>query len=309
MRAAPGLFREEALAAHQGAGEEGVPLRLTARWVGHATWFMLAAAGVAVVAAALARVGDYAEGPAVVRAEGGLDLVTPTGGIVAAVEVEPGGQVRQGETLVRFLAGSEEQELARLDRERELKLVRLLLHPRDEATQQSLATLQAQRELVAARLREREVVAPRAGVVRNLRIRQGQVLTPGDLVLTLVDEAAARFQVVAFVPGHFRPMLRPGMPLRFALEGYPHASSELTVESVGDEVVGPGEARRYLGRELGDALAVQGSLVLVRGRLATPTFRWRGQRYRLYDGIPGRIDVLVRRLPLYLLLFSALEGR
>ena len=65
--------------------------------------------------------------------------------------------------------------------------------------------------------------------------------------------------------------------------------------------------RRYLGQELGDTLTVQGGLVLVRARLPQATFRWKGQDYGFYDGIPGRVDVRVRSLRLLAMLFPALE--
>jgi multidrug efflux pump subunit AcrA (membrane-fusion protein) len=301
------FFRKEAEAAHEAAGQIGAPLALAPRWINRTYWLIAALAAAALLFALVAKVGEFAHGPAVVRALGGLDLATPTGGIVVAVDVEPGSRVRAGQTLVRFHGEAERQELEHIDREFELKLVRILLHPGDETARQSMAGLRASRELAAARLKERQVVAPSAGVVRNLRIRPGQMLAPGDLVLTLVDEDKATFSVVALVPGQFRPMLKAGMPLRFELDGYPQLASHLVVDSVGDEVVGPNEIRRYLGHELGDTMAVQGGLVLVRARLPQRKFRWKGQDYDFYDGIPGRVDVRVRSLRLLAMLFPALE--
>jgi membrane fusion protein (multidrug efflux system) len=102
-------------------------------------------------------------------------------------------------------------------------------------------------------------------------------------------------------------MLKRGMPLRFALDGYPHVARHLVVEAVGDEVVGPSEVRRYLGQELGDTLPMEGSLVLVRARLDQPTFAWKGQSFRYYDGIPGKVDVRVRSVRLINMLFPAFE--
>jgi multidrug efflux pump subunit AcrA (membrane-fusion protein) len=301
------LFRKEAEEAFASGGQRGAPLALAPRWISHSYWLIVAVAVAALLFALIAKVGEFAHGPAVVRALGRLDLATPTGGIVIGVDVQPGMRVAAGQTLVRFHTEAERQELDHIDREFELKLVRILLQPGDETARQSLASLRAARELAAARLKERQVVAPSAGVVRNLRIRPGQMLAPGDLVLTLVDEANTAFSVIALVPGQFRPMLKPGMPLRFELEGYPQLASHLVVESVGDEVVGPSEMRRYLGQELGDTLAVQGGLVLVRALLPQATFRWKGQDYGFYDGIPGRVDVRVRSLRLLAMLFPALE--
>jgi multidrug efflux pump subunit AcrA (membrane-fusion protein) len=306
-RERPELFRPEAFAAYQNTGRSGAPLRLSSRLIDRAYWLLVLVAVAGAAFVLFARVGDYAHGPAVVRVDGRLDLTTPLGGVVTRVDVKPGDRVATGLPLVRFHSAVEERELAQLDREFELKLVRILLHPTDQVTRQSLASLRAARELAAARLHERQVIAPQAGVVRNLRIRPGQMLAAGDMVLTLVDEERAAYSVVALVPGQFRPMIKPGMPLRFELEGYPQVARPLTVEEVADEVVGPQEVRRYLGQELGDTVPVSGSLVLVRARLPERTFDFEGERYRFYEGIPGRADVRVRRMRLLEMIFPGLR--
>lgn len=302
------MFRSEAIEAQASAARVGAPLRLEPGWIGVTYWFLVGALLVAVGFAGMVRVGEYAHGPAVVRADGRADVTCPMGGVVMSVEVRPGDRVVVGQTLVRFHTESERQELTHLDREFELKLVRLLLHPNDEGTRQSLASLRASRELAAARLADRAVTAPVSGVVRNLRIRPGQLLAPGDAVLTVADESHGSYSVVALVPGQYRPMLRPGMPLRFALDGYQQVSAALEVESVDDGAVGPAEVRRYLGHELGDAVPAEGSLVLVRARLPQQGFTHDGQRYPYYDGIPGRVDVRVRSSRLLALLFGWRRG-
>jgi membrane fusion protein (multidrug efflux system) len=310
MADSPGIFRQEAVEALERPHADGALLDLAPRWINWSYRAVVVTVAAGVLFALLAPVGDYARGPAVVRVDGRLDLATVTGGLVMDVDVRSGQQVRAGQTLVRLHTAHEQQELAHLDREFELRLVRVLLHPEDRETRASLASLRAARELAAARLRERQVIAPRAGVVRNLRIRPGQQLAPGDVVLTLADESRAGFSVVALVPGQFRPMLRPGLPLRFALEGYPQVAAPLQIEAVGDEAVGPAEIRRFFGRELADTLPIasEGSLVLVRARLPEPTFLLEGQRYRYYDGVPGRVDVRVRTMRLGAMLLPALEG-
>jgi multidrug efflux pump subunit AcrA (membrane-fusion protein) len=301
------LFRPDAVEASRRGQSEGRPLELSPRWIGSVTWLLAAAAAAGLVYAALARVGDYARGPAVVRVEGRLDLTAATGGVVLAVDVEPGTVVEAGQALVLFHAENETRELERLDRELELKLVRILLHRSDEETRQSLAGLRAARELAGARLAERQVVAPRAGVVRNLRIRPGQLLSPGDVVLTLADESPAGFSLVALVPGQFRPLLERGMPMRFTLDGYRRAAT-VVIESVGDEAVGPSEARRALGQSLGDTLPVEGALVLVRARLPSAGFTLDDRVYRFHDGMPGRVEVRVRSVAVLAMLFPALKG-
>src|SRR5439155_8925204 len=90
-------------------------------------------------------------------------------------------------------------------------------------------------------------------------------------------------------------------------DGYPNVYSQVPIEFVGNEAVGPGEIRRYLGDEVSDALTVQGSLVFVRARLERPTFVYDGKSYRYYDGIPGRVDVATRSTRLILVLFPFLR--
>lgn len=302
------IFRSEAIAALEEAGTRGAPLRLLPAWAGAAYWFVVSVVVAAVLFSLVAPVSEYAEGPAIVRVEGRLDLSTAAGGLVMGVDVAPGMAVRAGQRLVHFHLESERQELEQLEREFELKVVRMLMHPGDDANRQALSGLRAARERAEAKVRERSLFAPRAGVVRNLRIRPGQHLEPGAPVLSLVDESQAAFSVLALVPGQFRPLLRPGLPLRFSLDGYQRAHDELVVESVGDEAIGPAEARRTLGQEVGDAVPAQGSLVLVRARLPRATFNHQGRTFPYYDGIPGRVDIRVRSLRLAAMIFPPIAG-
>jgi hypothetical protein len=287
---------------------DGKPLEQVPRWTTQAYRFLVATTAAGLLYAAVAQVGEYAEGPAVVRVEGRLDLTHVQGGVVSAVEVAAGDRVVSGQILVRFDSASAEQELAQLEREFELKLVRLLLNPSDETTRLSLSALRPGRQLARTRVQERTVAAPRAGVVANLRIRPGQALPPGELVLTLLEEGKTSYSLVALVPGHFRPLLQEKMPLRLELDGYPRHYNTLTIETVGNEVVGPSEVRRYLGRELGDTVSVTGSMILVQAPLPGPSFGFEGKSYRYYDGIPGRVQIRVKSDRLLVLLLPMLRG-
>jgi membrane fusion protein (multidrug efflux system) len=301
------IFRQEAIEALEKPKLEGAPLHLLPGWTKVAYWFVVAMVVGGIVYASLTSVNDYAQGPAVVRVNGRLDLTTSTGGTAMDVPVKQGDRVREGQVLVRFFTGLEQQELDHINREFELMLVRLLQDPNNDGARHSLSSLRAQRELGLTRIRARSVVSPRAGVISNLRVRQGQSVAPGEIVMTLVDEETSSYSVAALVPGQYRPMLKVGMPLRFELEGYPHVYSKVPIEWVGNEAVGPSEIRRYLGDEVSDTLPVQGSLVLVRARLQERTFRFDGKSYQYYDGIPGRVDVATRSTRLILMLFPMLR--
>jgi membrane fusion protein (multidrug efflux system) len=301
------LFREEALEHHAGRGDEGQLLRLSLGWTRWAFRALALVVTAAIVYAAVGTIHEYATGPAVVRVEDRADLTATFAGTVASVAVRPGQHVAAGEPLVQFVADEESAELARVDKEFELELIRVMRDPADLAARQSLTTLRAQKDHAAARLDQRIVHAQRAGVVSDLRIRPGQHLAAGDLILSIVGDDAP-VSLVAVLPGRYRPALHPGMSLRFELDGYRYQYQELVIESVADDVVGPAEVRRYLGPDAADTVALTGPLVLVRARLPARSFSVDGKTYAFFDGLPGRADVRVRTEPILLTLVPALKG-
>jgi membrane fusion protein (multidrug efflux system) len=104
--------------------------------------------------------------------------------------------------------------------------------------------------------------------------------------------------VVALLPGRYRPLLRAGDKLRFEIDGFHNRARELTVDRIGEQIVGPAEATRYLGRDLSDALSVQGPVVLVQATLERTSFDADGQHYDFAAGMYGKAEVAVRTEPL-----------
>ncbi|XXF76342.1 HlyD family efflux transporter periplasmic adaptor subunit [Myxococcaceae bacterium GXIMD 01537] len=305
-RASP--FRKEALEYHRRAPREGGDvLRIAPEWTHWAYRVLLA---VLVAAAFFSVVGtfyEYASGPALVRVEGRTDVALSFAGVVASVEVQPGQRVEAGQVLVRFTAEEEQLSLARMEREFELQLVRYLRDPADVGARQALTSLRAGRELAQSKLEVRTLRAPHAGIVGDVRIQPGQYLNPGANVLSLLGDEA-RATLLAFLPGAHRPLLRPGMPLRMELSGFPYEYRELTIESVGEQIVGPAEVRRFLGGELADAVALEGAVVLVRARLPSRTFVREGQTLNYFDGMPARAEARVRAESILVMLVPGLKG-
>jgi multidrug resistance efflux pump len=252
-------------------------------------------------------VREYASGPAVVRLGGRTDLTATADGTVTDVGVTAGQTVEAGRLLVRFYGAREAAELARIDHELELQLVNRLRDPSDRGAEQALISLRAQRELARSNLAEREVRAPAGGVVSDIRVRPGQHIAPGQSLLSLV-RGQEHPEVIALIPGEYRPMLKPGMPLRLELTGYRYAYQELVVETVGEEVVGPGEARRFLGDEIADAVQLTGPVVRVSARLTGNTFEADGRVRRFHDGMWGRAEVRVRSERVLVALVPALKA-
>jgi membrane fusion protein (multidrug efflux system) len=301
------LFREEALRHHLRPAEEGEVLRLPPAWARATYWLLLAVVSVGLAYLVLGRAKEYASGPAIIRVAPRIELSSPAGGTVASVEVEPGQVARAGQVLVRLRAEREEAELKRVQEEFELKLADRLRAPGDESAGAVLAALRAELELGRARLEERLVRAPRDGVVRDVRIRPGQLLGAGEPILSLVP-AGARFSVIALLPGHFRPQLREGMPLRLELDGHRYAYQWASIRRIADQVIGPAEARRFLGPEIADGVPIDGPVVLVDAELPSATFRARGTEYAYHDGMLARAEAAARTERILFLLLPQLRG-
>jgi multidrug resistance efflux pump len=301
------IFRKDAIEhATRARGFEGGPLRMSPRWVKMSFWMIVALALVAVAYSFVGKINEYAVGPAVVRVKGAVEVTATSQSIVASVEVNPGQHIEAGQVLVRFHESQETAELDRLNREFELELVKVLRDPQDPSAKQSLTTLSASRELARRRVEERTLRAPQGGVVGDVRIRSGQALQPGDVVVSIVGEGA-RYSLVAVLPGHYRPMLQPGMDLRLELAGYRYAYMTVKIESIGDEVVGPTEVKRFLGQQLADTVQVGGPAVLVEATLPVATFESDGQKYNFFDGMHGSAEARVRSERIILSLVPALK--
>jgi membrane fusion protein (multidrug efflux system) len=304
------LFRGEAIAHHAGRHHDGSLLRLAPSWT---RWTFVLVAAVFVTGSlyvTLGRVNEYAGGPAIVRVDGRIDLTAKLAGTVAAIAVQPGERVAAGQPLVQFVDDDESAELDRLRQEFDLQLLKLLRDPADSGARAALTSLRAAKELAATRVGQRLLRAPRPGVVSDVRIRPGERLGPGDLALSIVPDGAG-LSLLALLPGNDRPLLRPGMPLGFELVGYGNEHHALTIDSVGDEVVGPTEAKRFLGPDVADALAVDGPVVLVRAHLPARDFSGNGadgRPLRYYDGLQARAQAVVRSQRIALVLLPALKA-
>ncbi len=306
--ASPGLFREEAVEYHAvGLRSEGDLLRVDPGWMRWTYRLLLAVLAFGLLFTLLARVSEYAAGPALVRLGGRTDLTATGDGTVIDVGTATGQTVETGQLLVRFYGAREAAELARIDHEFELQLINHLRDPGDRSAEQGLLSLRAQRELARANLAEREVRAPVGGVVSDVRVRPGQHIIPGQTLLSLV-RGQEHPEVIALIPGEYRPQLKPGMSVRLELTGYRYAYQELVVQSVGDEVVGPGEARRFLGDEVADAVQLTGPVVRVSARLTSNTFEADGKVRRYHDGMWGQAQVRVRSEPVLVALIPALKA-
>lgn len=300
------MFNEAAIAEFTESREHGDVVRVTPWWTGGLLWCLLLLAVAAGSLLGFGTVDEHSRGPAVVRHEGRVEVSAAEAGVIHTVLVGPGDAVEEGDLLARLEAREERDAVARLQAEHDQHLRARMRDPEDVGTAQALVAVRSRLDAAQTRLRERDLRAPAAGVVRDVRLRTGQPVVVGEPLLSLAPRGQTP-TVVAFLPGGDRPRLAPGMPLRLELRGYPYAYQSLTVTDVSEEVTGPAAAQRFLGAGVADSVPIDGPVVMVRARVDGHTFIADGQAYDLHEGMPGTAEVRVRRAPILFVLFPALE--
>lgn len=282
-------------------------LRLSPPWSKNAYWALALAFAVSALYAVFGTLHEYASGPAVVWIADRLQITATVGGTVSAIDVRPGDRVEAGQVLVRFSSAVELAELERVEREFELQLAKTLRDASDQAARAALTALHTERDVAAAKLERLSVRAPRAGLIGDIRIRAGQLIGPGDIVVTLLDEDR-RCSVMAVLPAQYRPQLRPGMSMRFEVTGYRYAYQEMVIRTVGTQIIGPNEVKRYLGQEIGDTVTVSGPVVIVEATPASSTFTVDGDAFDFYHGMSGVAEVRVRTESILVALIPGLRA-
>jgi membrane fusion protein (multidrug efflux system) len=301
-------FRHAALEAHASTGYAlARPLQLSPRWVWRAYRLLAIATVTSFAYLVFGTMAEYAAGPAIVRIEGRTDITASEPGIVAEVPVTPGQRVAAKQILVNLQNAREMLDLERNRNEFELQLVKSLRNPGDVAVREALARLRTERDFAQSKLEARAIRAPHDGIVNDVRVRPGQSLVAGDPILSITG-ARAEPSIVALIPGQYRPMLRPGQHVRLEVTGFRYAYADLQVDAIGDEVVGPQEARRYLGKEVGDAVNLAGPVVLVKAHLPDRSFEADGKLYNYHDGMQATAEVRVRTQRIISRLIPALQA-
>jgi multidrug resistance efflux pump len=292
-QAQQGLFRPEALEAASGRRRYGDVVRVSPGWVVYAYWALVALLVATAVFLVVGKVSTYSSGPAVIRTTRRTEVPARSAGSVAEIHARAGQKVDIGQTLVQLDDAEQRAEVRRLEREFDTQVRSRMLDPGDPGVAQAVSSLRLELERARMGAAERSITSPVAGIIGDVLARPGQPIGPGDVVATIVDPDS-ELEVVALLPGRDRPQLQPGMVVRVELAGYRYAYQDARIESVATEVVGPTEARRYLGAQVADTVAVAGPVVVVRARLVGRSFVSDDETYRYHDGMGGQAEVKVR---------------
>ncbi|MBV8756050.1 MAG: HlyD family efflux transporter periplasmic adaptor subunit [Deltaproteobacteria bacterium] len=290
------VFRRAAIQAAS-APTWGDVVRVSPSWITWAYWVLVAVLVAAGVFTFVGRVSTYSAGPAIVRSTARTPIAARNGGIVVALDVSPGDRVAAGAPIARLDDSEQRAAVDHLQRELETQLRAHMLDPGDLAADSALRTIRHDLDGAKTALDERVIHAPVAGVIGDVRARSSQRLEPGDVIATVVDSNEA-LEVIALLPGEDRPQLAPGMTVRLELAGYRYAYQSFAIENVSQDVIAPAEAKRVLGAEVADGLALPGPVVIVRGKLAKPEFVVDGRTLRYHDGMVGTAEVRVRSEPI-----------
>jgi membrane fusion protein (multidrug efflux system) len=302
------VFRQEALEEHfRGSRNRGDLLRISPRWTDWTYWFLVAVFVAGSIYLVFGRINEYATGTAVIRDDWRTPVTALTGGTIAEITVQSGQRVEANQVLLRFSDVQERIELNQLRRALKVQQINRLKNPNDPVAQQQLASVRVEVETAEKRLKERAVLAPRAGNVRDIRIRQNQFVAPGDLLLAIIGNDDA-LSIIAILPGHYGSLLKPGHPVRLEVTGFRYAYQSLTIGSVGNEGVGPAEVRRFLGQEIADSMTLQGSLVIVQAHLPSRKFRAESRWHEYHEGMQGTVQVRLRSERILLVLVPGLKA-
>jgi multidrug efflux pump subunit AcrA (membrane-fusion protein) len=295
MRSDVDIFRGQALESHSRGynTEHGNLLQISPAWTTWTYWLLIGLFVAASLYLVIARIDEYAKGIGVIRDDGRTVLTAAASGAIRRIAVQAGDPVHAGQPLVYFEDSQERIELERLQADFNAQQVNRLRNPNDPAALQQVATIRSQIEAAERRLKERIVLAPRDGRVQDLRLRLNQVVNSGESLMTIVGEND-RLVVLAVLPGQYRPLLKKGSRLRLELTGFRYAYQEVTIEQVGNEVVGPNEIRRFLGQDIADSATFQGPSVIVQAYLPSRSFNADGQWREYHEGMHGTAEARVR---------------
>ena len=112
----------------------------------------------------------------------------------------------------------------------------------------------------------------------------------------IVTVSGGEARVLGLLPASSRPLLEEGMPLRVQLDGFGEIARTKILTLSG--VLSPQEAHARVDERFHATLRLDGGpVVLVETRLDGARFNHNGRDLELYDGLPGRIELVVDSSP------------
>jgi RND family efflux transporter MFP subunit len=273
--------------------------------------------------------GELASGPAISGSLGPEREATVRAqvpGAVMKVHVDQGIRVRSGQSLAQIddrtlrdaqlsarsgfntaknAAERAKRDLERMERlaqagaiaERDLEQARLA----NAGAESQLADAQARLTMAQKQLDDAQIRAPFAGVVSIRSVSEGDVVSPGTALFSIVDPASMRFE--ASVPAAQLSQVKVGAPVSFSVSGYPDRRFTGRVARISPTVeAGTGQVRIVVSVPNAQSGLVAG--LFADGRIATERRKGMTAPYsavdlrglkptvlRLKGGVAERIEV------------------
>lgn len=171
----------------------------------------------------------------------GIDVTTESGGIVTAIHFEAGERVRTGDPLISLSAGNERAELKKLEaqaelaelnrgrREKLLALEAISKSDYDNAVSEARAA-KAAADGQRAKLAQKEIRAPFAGVLGIRQINLGQFISPGTSIVTL--QSLDPINIDFSLPEQQTGNVQPGFKVGIRVDSFPDEEFQGTVLAI-----------------------------------------------------------------------------
>lgn len=301
------LFRQDAVDAYiKGAASEGTVFEAEPAWIKSTYILLLTGVGALLLFIAIGRVHEYANGSVVVHIGNQQEVTAVIDANIGSVLVSAGDKVDAGQPILQLYQAEAIANYERLKTEFELRLRQRLMEPDNSAVESALISLNADIVQAKNKIDQRLIHADIDGTVGDIRIRAGQRVVAGQVLMSLTkgEDSAS---VIALLPGKYRPQIKTGMQLQLTLDGYPHSIQYLEIDGIGDEIIGPAEARQFLGNVIADGMDIQGANFIVEAKLDSASFNNEGQVYNYHHGMHGVGEVKILSEPILITLFPSLK--
>lgn len=259
------------------------------------SWFILIAVGCILAAVVIWSItGSLATNVAakgmLVKSGGIVDISSSEEGQISDIRVKPGDFIKKGDIVARLNQGEIVDELTGLSDE--LKLLK-----ENKANEKDIMALGKQIEELKKRLLSSSVIiSQEEGRAVEVKLKVGDMVTPGTVVMSIVKEGAGVKNLIAvlYVPVESGKRLAPGMETRISpstvkKEEFGYILGRIV--SVSEYPVTVQTAQQRLGsRELAEAYAGGTACLEVLADLVTDAETKSGYRWSTLAGPPNEIE-------------------
>lgn len=215
--------------------------------------------------------------PGTILANEEVQLFSEVAGRIQKINFEEGGHVQKGQVLVQMdgeiLKAQRKLKLVELDlaqkdeqRKRRLNDAKGITQEDYEKAQATLATVQAEIELIDVQLSKLAIVAPFSGKMGLRRVSEGAYLSSSTLIGTIVQENPVKLEFS--VSEKYARDVKPGQKIKFNLDG---VDKEYEATVFASESTIDADTRMLTVRASGnnDGKLIPGSYVNIRYEMGT----------------------------------------